>query len=235
MNYGPERMARHAEAIWPLLKNAILLSHREPVLSFCQESLDSPRHFQNDIANGALTFLEMAVRQNDALFLDLILGDTDINLIIKNMNGFRSHTEISSEGKQRLDVVGHILAVSARTSITSCSRVFESIFPSLLEEMGISVNDPPLIHPHLKEVVSEDFNFGALFLGVLLLEASRDLIVGSGKSNSLLKSISKSLCTILQSFYAMLARDFGSTLARNCYQETYDPHIYLSGNFLFLS
>ncbi|KAK4785179.1 hypothetical protein SAY86_001868 [Trapa natans] len=222
ISYGHKRMARYAEAIWPLLKDAIFLSHRELVLSFCLESLDNPSKFQNEIAAGVLTFIEMAVRQNDALFLDLILGDTDINLIIKNMNSFRSYTEISSEGKQRLYVVGHILAVSAKASVACCNQVFDSIFPPLLKALGISVKDPYLIHPQAYELVDfEDLNFGTLFLSVLLLEAARDLIMVSEKSNPLLdESISKTC--------AILARAYCSTLVRNSHQETYDPHIYLS-------
>lgn len=236
MKYGSERMAKHAEAIWPLVKDAILLSPQESVLSFCPESLDGPGHFQNEIADGALAFLETAVRQNDALFLDLILGDADVNQIKKNMSCCQSYTEISSKGKQRLHAVGCILAVSAKTSIASCNRVFESIFPSLLEALGSSVRDPSWNHPHLYDlVVSEDFNFGALFLGVLLLESFRDLIVGSEKCSTLMDSISEACCGILQGFSAVLARAFSSTLARNNYQEASHPCIYLSGNFLFFS
>ncbi|KAK4780324.1 hypothetical protein SAY87_016430 [Trapa incisa] len=49
------------------------------------------------------------------------------------MNSFRSCPEISSEAKQRLYVVGHILAVSAKASVACCSQVFDSIFPPLLK------------------------------------------------------------------------------------------------------
>ncbi|XP_031387359.1 MMS19 nucleotide excision repair protein homolog isoform X1 [Punica granatum] len=228
LKYGPERMAKHAEAIWRLLKDTILLSLRELILSFSPESLDTLETPRNEIADGALTFLETAVAQNNDLFLNLILGDADVNLIIQSISSYKSYTEISSEMKERVHAVGRILAVSAKTSIASCNRVFGSIRPCLLEALGISVRDLYGNHPHGHEHVdSEEISFGALFLSVLLLEASRDLIVGSEKATFLPNSGPEASHSIFQGFATGFERAFISTMSRNNYTEVSNPHVFL--------
>nr|POE98686.1 mms19 nucleotide excision repair protein like [Quercus suber] len=59
-NYGPERMAKHARAIWLSIKDALYTSLQEPTLSFTSESLDGLVFQENEIAKEALTLLQQA-------------------------------------------------------------------------------------------------------------------------------------------------------------------------------
>ncbi|KAI6690097.1 hypothetical protein NL676_026925 [Syzygium grande] len=213
LKYGTDRMEKHAEAIWSSLRNIVFSSSQEPVLRFDSESLDRIGFLDDEIAKGALTVLEKVVMQNSALFLNLIVNDEDINLIFNNINSYKSFSDISLQSKQKIHGIGCILATAARSSISSCNRIFESFLPRLMNTLGLSILKPSEnMSPSGERAVSGTLNFGALYLSIILLEACRDLIVGSAQVASF--PAHETFCCMLESCSASLARAFSSNVGR---------------------
>lgn len=227
LRYGADRMANHTASIWPLLKHEILSAPAESVLSFSAESLDGLEISNNQIVVEALSVLQKVLMQNSTPYLNLILKDDDINFVMDNISSYKSYTEISTEEKQKLHGVGCILVVCAKTCITSCNQAFERFFPHVLDALGLcsSSGNHSLVGDYR---VAEKIDFGALFFSVILLEASRDLILDS-KLPSQSFSASDAYWCMLQSFSVSLAKVFSSILRRANYQETLHSDIYLGG------
>ncbi|KAL3735914.1 hypothetical protein ACJRO7_024955 [Eucalyptus globulus] len=213
LKYGTDRMEKHAMAIWSSLRNIVFSSSQEPLLCFDSESVDGVGFSDDEIAKEALTVLEKLVMQNSVLFLNLIVNDEDINLIFNNINSYKSFSNISLQSKQKIHGVGCILATAARSTISSCNRIFESFFPCLINTLGLSILNPSdNMSPSGKHAVSGTPNFGALYLSVILLEACRDLTVGSAQGASF--PAHETFCCMLESFSASLARAFISNVGR---------------------
>ncbi|XP_048129952.1 MMS19 nucleotide excision repair protein homolog isoform X2 [Rhodamnia argentea] len=213
LKYGADRMEKHAVAIWSSLRNIVFSSSQEPVLSFDCESVDGIGFSDDDIAKEALTVLEKLFMQNSVLFLNLIVNDEDINLIFDNINSYMNFSNISLQSKRKIHGVGCILATAARSTVFSCNRIFESFFPCLMNTLGISILKPSdNMSPSGKHAVSGTLNFGALYLSVIVLEACRDLTVGSAQVASF--PTHETFCCMLERFSASLARDFISYVGR---------------------
>lgn len=228
LKYGTDRMEKHAEAIWSSLRNIVFSSCQEPVLRFDSESLDRIGFLDDEIAKGALTVLEKVVMQNSALFLNLIVNDEDINLIFNNINSYKSFSDISLQSKQKIHGIGCILATAARSSISSCNRIFESFLPRLMNTLGLSILKPSEnMSPSGEGAVSGTLNFGALYLSIILLEACRDLIVGSAQVASF--PAHETFCCMLESCSASLARAFSSNVGRG--NETSIADVFLGGKW----
>ncbi|KAK9281071.1 hypothetical protein L1049_003964 [Liquidambar formosana] len=167
LKYGVDRMEKHAEAIWASLKTAIYALPEEPILSLMSESLDGMCFQENEIAKEALILLQKLILQNNDLFLSLIVGDEDINMIINHIDSFKSYNDIPLQSKQKLHAVGCILYVAAKASISSCNRVFESFFLRLMDTLGPSVRDSSgFCFRNDNHALSEKLNFGALYLSI---------------------------------------------------------------------
>ncbi|XWS18947.1 hypothetical protein CRYUN_Cryun32bG0088600 [Craigia yunnanensis] len=225
VKYGVDRMAKHGEAIWASLKDAIFTS-LDSVLSFTAESLGGLGLAENEIAAEALSLLQKLIVQNTNLFLDLIVDDEDINMIFNMISSYKTYHEIPSQSKQRLHAVGRILSTSAKATSLSCNRVFECFFSRLMDILGLSVRNSSG-HPSSDEriLISKRYNHGALFLSIELLSACRDLI---GSSETILAAFAHTEETwkyLLQSFSPSLTMAFCS--ASICTSEdTHDADMY---------
>ncbi|XWS20223.1 hypothetical protein CRYUN_Cryun31cG0081600 [Craigia yunnanensis] len=223
VKYGVDRMAKHGEAVWSSLKDAIFTS-LDSVLSFTPESLEGL--CQNEIATEALSLLQKLILQNTNLFLDLIVGDEDINMIVNMISSYKSYHEIPSQSKQRLHAVGRILSTSAKASTASCNRVFECFFSRLMDILGISVRNSSE-HPSSDEsiLISKRYNHGALYLSIELLSACRDLISSSETILAASAHTEETWNYLLQSFSPSLTQAFCS--ASLCTSDdTHDADMY---------
>ncbi|XP_050286018.1 MMS19 nucleotide excision repair protein homolog isoform X2 [Quercus robur] len=222
-NYGPERMAKHARAIWLSIKDALYTSLQEPTLSFTSESLDGLVFQENEIAKEALTLLQQVIMQNNGLFLSLIVEDEDINIILNTVPTYESYNDIPLQGKLKLFAAGCILSISTKTSVACCHMIFESFFPRLMEILGLSEKNLSGDHsPKDNYLISKRLNFGALYLSVELLAACRDLIAGSTQIACKSVSTYETSYCMLHSFSNLLTKAFCSTLVTS----PHDADIY---------
>ncbi|KAM7476006.1 hypothetical protein LguiB_023249 [Lonicera macranthoides] len=204
LKYGPDRMEEHVEALWSSLKDAIYS------LSLDSESMDAMHFQENEFATEALTLLQKVIMQNDSPFLNLILDDENINSTINSATSFTNYDDIPLQSKQRLYAVGHILSVSAKASNASCNRVFESLFPRLVDALVISARP----------------NFGALHLCVELLAACRYLVVGTDGLASTIVSNNETWCCLLDRYCSSLIKVFGSTLVTSMDEGTRNAYVH---------
>ncbi|GAV61259.1 MMS19_N domain-containing protein [Cephalotus follicularis] len=225
INYGTERMEKHAGAIWSSLKDTIFTSH-EPALPFASETQNARGVQENEMATEALTLLQKLIMQNNGSFVNLIINDEEINMIFNTINSCTSYNEIPPQSKQKLHAVGCILSVSAKASIASCNRVIESFFPRLMDALGLAVRnshrDPSPIDNY---VISKRHTGGALYLCIELLAACRDLIAGSSELASESILAHETCFSLLQNFSTPLVEAFKSTLADSS-RETYNADTY---------
>lgn len=202
--FGAQRLAKHAGAIWTLLKDAIYSSGDEHLQFINGESADDPGNQKYEIAVEALALLEKLITQNDDLLLTMIIGDEEINTIFNKMKSCSGYTEIDLESKQKLHMVGCILYVCAKESVSSCNKVFENFFPSLVEALELSVGNISN---------AESPNYGSLYLCIKLLEACRDLSASSENIISQCASANERWCCLLQCSADTLVKIFSSILA----------------------
>lgn len=207
LKYGPDRMEKHVEALWSSLKDAIYS------LSLNSESMDAMRFQENEFATEALMLLQKVIIQNNGPFLNLILGDENINSTINSITSFTNYDDIPLQSKQRLYAVGHILSVSAKASNASCNRVFESLFPRLVDALVISARP----------------NFVALHLCVELLAACRYLVVGTDGLTSTIVSNNETWCCLLDRYCSSLIKVFGSTLVTSMDKGTQNAYVHSGG------
>ncbi|KAJ9179251.1 hypothetical protein P3X46_011061 [Hevea brasiliensis] len=228
LKFGADRIAKHAGAIWSSLKDAIYSSGEELMPSFNSEPIDNSDSQKNEIAVEALALLEKVIVQNNDLFLSMIIGDEDVNVIFNNITSYKSYNEISLQSKQKLHMVGHILYVSAKASVSSCNRVFESFFPRLMEVLVLSVEKTSGACQSIESCVnSKQFNYGSLYLCTELLGACRDLFAASESLSSQFISANETCCRLLQCYSTSLTRTFSSILATCTSGPTHDEDMYL--------
>ncbi|XVF74504.1 hypothetical protein PTKIN_Ptkin13bG0115700 [Pterospermum kingtungense] len=211
VKYGADRMAKHGKAIWSSLKDAVFTS-LDSVLSFTPESLEGVGLPENEIAAEALSLLQKLIVQNTNLFLDLIVGDEDINMIFNMISSYKTYHEIPSQSKQKLHAVGRILCTSAKASILSCDRIFECFFNRLMDILGLSVRNSSG-HPSSDEsiLITQRCNQGALYLSIELLSACRDLIASSKTVLEAPAHTEETWKHLLQSFSPLLTMAFCSS------------------------
>ncbi|KAK6914821.1 MMS19, C-terminal [Dillenia turbinata] len=223
LKYGPDRMAKHAGAIWSSLKDVICTSIQEPSLPLAPESLDGPSFHINEIVAEALALLQRVNAQNDGLYLNYIFGDEDINMVISTINNFRSSIVISLQSKQTLFSVGCILSVSAKCSNPSCNKVIERYLPILMDNLGLSTeNSSAGSSPASRLALCKSLNFGALFLCIELLIACRDLAVGSNSVSS-----QETWFSMLWGFSSSMTKAFSSALLASITEDAQDADIVL--------
>ncbi|KAK0598457.1 hypothetical protein LWI29_034853 [Acer saccharum] len=226
LKYGVDRMAKHSEAIWSAIKDAIYTSH-EPGLSFAPDSLDGLGFQESEFLSEALTLLETVLKQNDGLLLSRIIDDEDINLIFNTMTNYKNYKNIPLQSKLKLHAVGLILSVSAKTSTASCNKILASFFPRLMDTLGLSVGNPSQTQlPDDNHVFAVRLNHGALFLSIELLAACRDQIAGSEEFLSESAPAHETCSLLLKNFSASLTKAFISTLATSTDNGTYGADIY---------
>lgn len=228
LKYGADRMAKHAEAIWSSLKDVIYASPQEPISSLTSEPLDGIRFQDNEITKEALILLQKVILQNCGLFISLIIGDEGINMIIDSIEIYTTSNDITLQSKQKLHAVGSILHVSAKASVASCNRVFESFFLRLMGALELSVkNSSGFCVPADNDVVSEKLNFGALYLCIELIDACRYMIAGFEELTANTVSADETCCSMLRNFSSSLFKAFSSTLVTSISSGAHDADIYL--------
>ena len=155
-----------------VIKDVILLSEKEPMLSFASELLDHVGFQENEIVTKAFILLQKVILENIGWSLSLIVGDKDINTIVNIVTSCGRYNDIPLQSKHKLCAIGRILYVSAKASITCCNQVFESFFFRLMDTLGLSVrNSSGDCLPNFDYVFSERLNFGALYLCIEFLVA----------------------------------------------------------------
>ncbi|XP_071903172.1 MMS19 nucleotide excision repair protein homolog isoform X4 [Coffea arabica] len=138
--YGSDRMAKHGGALWSSVKD-VLYTSPQSALSVESESDGGMIFEESDIMVEALILLEGLIQQNSDLLLDMILGDEDINNFICSFPKPWDIHDTPLQLRQQLHSVGRLLAVSAKSSMASCNRVFEKFFPQMMEALGCSVGN----------------------------------------------------------------------------------------------
>ncbi|XP_057505106.1 MMS19 nucleotide excision repair protein homolog isoform X2 [Actinidia eriantha] len=220
--YGADRMARHVETLWSSLRDAIFNS-LEPISSLESEPLNIMGFRENEVATEALLLLQKVVLQNDGSFLSLIVGDEEVNLTIKSITDFKNYTDIPLHYKKKLHAVGRILYASARASIASCNKVFESFFLCLMDALGLSGSSKDS-HPEDDYMISGRLNYGALCLCIELLAACRYLVLDSEELSLTAVSAHETWCCMLQSFCHSLTEAFCCTLITSTYEDVQNAY-----------
>ncbi|XP_038718052.1 MMS19 nucleotide excision repair protein homolog isoform X2 [Tripterygium wilfordii] len=216
LKYGGDRMAKHAGAIWSSLKDAIYSSLLVSDLSFVAETLNDQGSQENEITREALKLLQKVFMQNTDVYFSLLASDEDVKMTFNMISSCKENSEFPLQSKQRLHAVALILFASTKASVASCNRIFESYFPRLMDDLGLSVENSSVAYNYKSNencVDPERLNFGALYLSIELLGSCRDLIVSSGERVSETTYVHEKWCYLLQSFSTSLGKTFSSILA----------------------
>ncbi|XP_068637897.1 MMS19 nucleotide excision repair protein homolog isoform X2 [Aristolochia californica] len=234
LHYGADRMMKHANAIWSSLKDIIMSSSSQELpISFEPEHMESQN---NEIIKEALLCLQEVMFQfgssDDASFINLVVEDAELVMILRSFSSDRSYADIPVEGRQKLHALGSILSVSAKVSTGCCQRVMQSFFPVLMDMLGIfSANLP--CNPILEggDLETGINNFGALYLCVELLAACRELVSGLGEAAGQSTQAQDTWCCMVQNYFGSLSGFLGSTLVmtgNNANKEAY-AHVGAKG------
>ncbi|KAL9264214.1 MMS19 nucleotide excision repair protein-like protein [Drosera capensis] len=174
--YGPKLLGKHAEAIWASLKSTILYSAGQPASPSTFDWTDSMSFQGNEIMKEAFSLLQIVTSQPDNAFLDSIIQDTEINNTVNQIQDLGNYDDIPQQNKHKLLAVGRVLSILAKASLTSCNRVFEIFLVRLLDVLGVSQT---VVDPVVFDESSKVRNFGALYLSIQIITASRDLALAS--------------------------------------------------------
>ncbi|THF99081.1 hypothetical protein TEA_007038 [Camellia sinensis var. sinensis] len=221
--YGADRMAKHAETLWSSLKDTIYNSS-QPISSLETEPLDGMGFQENQITTEALLLMQKVILQNDGLFISLIVDDEEIKSTINSITSFKNYADIPTQNKKKLYAVGQILSVSAKASIASCNRVFESFFLCLMDALGLSGSSGDS-HPEEDYEFSGRLKYGALYLCIELLAACRYLVLGCEES-SVTVSAHEKWCCMLQSFCYSLTETLCCTLVTSTDKDIQNAYIH---------
>ncbi|EPS68498.1 hypothetical protein M569_06270, partial [Genlisea aurea] len=210
VKYGQDRMAKHSEALWSSVKDTVYFS---PDSTLSMESQSDALNFrESDIMIQAFALLREINLQNGD-FINLVIQDGDMNVFLNSLNQYREFDDIPLKVKQRLHSVGRIFSACAETSAASCSKVFERFFPLLMDGLGFSAGK--LLqdnHPDEACASSIKLNFGALYLCVKLLTASRYLILSTDNTPAVSNLAHHVWFSMLQIFSEPMAAAFASLI-----------------------
>ncbi|XP_050235075.1 MMS19 nucleotide excision repair protein homolog isoform X2 [Mercurialis annua] len=228
LKFGVDRTAKHARAIWSLLKDEICSSGEEYMVSSDAASIIDPDSHKNEVATEALSLLEKLIVQNGDLFLSMIISDEDVNMVFKTISSFKSYNLLSPQSKQKLHMVGRVVCVCAKTSVSSCNTVFKKFFLDLMEALDISVeNTSRNFQSNGKVSKAGQFDYGSSYLCIKLLGACRDLTASSENLASECLSSNETWCRLLQHYSTSLTETFSSVLASCTKGPTRNVDIYL--------
>ncbi|GFP97780.1 mms19 nucleotide excision repair protein homolog [Phtheirospermum japonicum] len=223
--YGPDRMAKHAEAIWSSIKDTTYVSPQS-TLSNESESTGGMSFQESDVTTQAFILLQEVIRQPGD-FSGLIIHDNDINMFMNSLIQFKEFDAIPLQAKQRLHAVARILSTGAKASVALCDKVFQSFFTILMGSLGISVEKSSENGYRDEDCVrTVEFNFGALYLCVELLTACRYLTFSLDNCGSAPDFSHQTWCALLSDFSKPLAEAFVSLLRSNIADNASSPYIY---------
>ncbi|CAH8362109.1 unnamed protein product [Eruca vesicaria subsp. sativa] len=222
VKYGVNRMKKHYKDLWPALKDA-LYSFTETDLSFGLESLTSPGFEMGEIHREAVDLLQRLVKQ-DISFLGLVVDDPRVNMISDTISRYSQFEDMPDTSKLEILVVSQILCVSARASVESCNKIFETFFFRLMNTLGIveKVSSGDLVHNE-NSTASIKLYHGGLHLCIELLTASKDLIPSSEESSS------TPWCSIVNRFSVSLIEAFTSVVQSSYDECSADAYLGVKG------
>lgn len=212
--YGPKLLGKHAEAIWASLKCTILYSAGQPVLPSTFDWTDSMSFQENEIMKEAFSLLQFVASQPDYAFLDLIIQDAEINNTVNQIQDFGNYDDITPQNKHKLLVVGRVLSILAKASLASCNKVFEICLVQLLDTLGVSQTSS-VVDPVMVDVSSTMFNFGALYLSIQIIAASRDLALASMELASCFNLQDGTLFQMVNNYSSPFVKVLSSSMMRS--------------------
>lgn len=218
-------MAKHVEALWSALKDALYTSVQAD-LPLGLELLDDTSFQDNEIVTEALVLLQKVISQSNSVILDLIVSDKDVNTTMDTIHSCKDYNDIPIQIKQRLHAVGRVLSVSTGASTYSCNKVFGSFFPRVMDALVTSDQNPD------KDIViSARCNIGAIYLCTELLAASRALVVGADEFITPNVPDHETWCNMLYNFSSSLTTVFICTLATETDEKYSDAYLHYGGIF----
>ncbi|KAL3631945.1 hypothetical protein CASFOL_024929 [Castilleja foliolosa] len=224
--YGPDRMAKHTEAIWSSIKDATYVSPQS-TLSNESESMGGMSFQESEIMTQAFILLQEVIPQ-PGNFIGLIIHDHDINMFMNSLIQYKEFDTIPLQAKQRLHTVARILSTGAKASGVLCDKVFENYFPILMDSLGLSVEKPSENgYQDEDRVRTVGFNFGALYICVELLSACRYLTFTLDNCGLGPEFSHQKLCALLSDFSKPLTGAFISLLRSNITDNAPNPYIYV--------
>ncbi|CAN0878198.1 MMS19 nucleotide excision repair protein homolog [Linum grandiflorum] len=228
--YGRDRMGKHAIAIWSSLKDTVYTTKPEPPLSFTSDSLDSPAAKENELFTEAFGLLEkiISLDKDNKPFLGLIIGDNGINSVFNTISSYSSYEETSIEDKQKLLIIGRILYVSAKSSVSSCKAIIECFLPRLMEDLELSLDRASRCCNTNSDVLSRKTSFGSLYLLTELLKACRDLGINKADLALQIDIQNETWCCLLQRLCGPLSKTFSSILAKHKNEPSNDVYLHLA-------
>ncbi|KAK4361867.1 hypothetical protein RND71_017108 [Anisodus tanguticus] len=215
-------MEKYTGSLWSALKDAIFTCPQS-TLSVDSDPIDGLGFHESEIMTQALELLQVLVRQHNASFLSLILGDGNISTFLSSFSQLDDINSLSTQYKQRLHAVGRLLSVCIKSSGSSCNKVFESFFPQLVDALRLSVENS---HESIHSALDANFNFAALYLCVELLAACRQLVVSSEKVTSAPDLSRDSWCQILHGFCTSLCNVFFCLIRASAAESTWSAYVY---------
>lgn len=226
--YGAERIAKYATSIWSSIKDILSTYLGEPDFSLNITSVDGIGFPENEFVMEALSLLQQLIVQNSSLLVRLIIDDEDVNIIFKTIASYEIYDDIPVQEKKKLHSIGRILCIAAKSTVTSCNAVFESLFSRIMDNLGVSVSN---IDTSRNGDISSSqrVKIGFLYLCIEPLAGFRELIVGSDKPALQYVIEHETCCTMLHSFSSSLFNAFGSVLAASGDRCPLGPDTYIGG------
>lgn len=230
MKYGPERTAKHADAIWSSLKAAVYDLPRESVSFLVSDSSNSLGVHENEITKEALNLLQNAASQQNYGFLNLVLEDKDINEFINSFSVSESSGSVLPQNEQKLHFVGRLFSILAKASTASCNMVFDTLFLRLLNTLGVpAINTSEGVPTRDSNLPCQRLNLSALYLCIEILGACRELTVASVRLTSNSNFVNDAWCQTLTGYSSSLMKTLVSDLVPSTNEMNHDADISLRG------
>lgn len=227
-------MGKHIEALWSSLKD-ILYASAHTAFPFESGATDDMGAKETDMFNEALILLQELTQQNSDILLNSILYDKEINAFISSFSQPQDVSDIPMQRRQQLNAIGRVLSVSAKSSFTSCNRLFEKFFPQLMEALGLSIGNPAENDCHVEDsLLCARQDFEALYLCIELLDACRNVVMGLKGPTSVLEYGCQTWCSMLRGLSRSLIQLFSSSIKTIVAESSQNTYVYLTGKFCLL-
>lgn len=229
MKYGPERLAKHAGAIWSSLK-AALCDFQTDVSTLASDLSNSMGFQESEITKEALVLLQQVASQQSNSFVNLVLEDKDINGLLNYISVSGSYKSVPPLNEQNLRSVGRVFSVLAKASTTSCNSVFDTLFLRLLDNLGASVSTSKDMLAVDSNLSYQGLNFCAGYICVEILGACRELAVTSVRETANYNFVEDAWCQTLARCSNSLMKAFISNLESSTAKMYHDEDVSLRGD-----
>ncbi|XP_057518701.1 MMS19 nucleotide excision repair protein homolog isoform X2 [Amaranthus tricolor] len=226
VKYGPERLAKHAGAIWSSLK-AALCDFQTDVSTLASDLSNSMGFQESEITKEALVLLQQVASQQSNSFVNLVLEDKDINGLLNYISVSGSYKSVPPLNEQNLRSVGRVFSVLAKASTTSCNSVFDTLFLRLLDNLGASVSTSKDMLAVDSNLSYQGLNFCAGYICVEILGACRELAVTSVRETANYNFVEDAWCQTLARYSYSLMKAFISNLESSTAKMYHDEDVSL--------